>query len=83
MSEAIEVTGYRNSSMPGVAWVKSPFSDLDHSKDCMLFADLGEGIVGVTDSKDPQAPVLRMTRSEITAMVAGAKAGAFDCFTGT
>ncbi|GAA1371499.1 DUF397 domain-containing protein [Streptomyces beijiangensis] len=81
MNEAIRATHYRNNHLPNTQWVKSPFSDLDHSKDCVLFAELGDGTVGITDSKDPDAPVLRMKRSEISAWVQGAKAGAFDSFT--
>jgi hypothetical protein len=46
--------------------------------DCVELADLGGGIVGVRDSKDPDGPILRFTRAEIDAWLAGTKAGEFD-----
>jgi hypothetical protein len=46
---------------------------------CVELADLGEGIVGVRDSKLGDAsPVLRFTRSEVAAWLAGTKAAEFD-----
>ncbi|MGW0733141.1 DUF397 domain-containing protein [Streptomyces sp. NPDC002851] len=79
--DALEVTGYRNNHVPDARWFKSSFSDLDHSKDCVVFTELDDGLIGISDSKDPDAAVLRLSRGEITAFVQGAKAGAFDAST--
>lgn len=45
---------------------------------CFEFADLDDGVIGVRDSKDPDGPVLHMTRHEMACMLHGAKAGEFD-----
>ena len=57
---------------------KSTFSD---NNGCVELADVGDGTVAVRDSKDPSGPVLRFTRHEMAAWVAGAKAGEFDDLT--
>jgi len=57
-------------------WRKSTFSQ---DNGCVEFADLGDGIVGVRDSKlGDTSPVLSFTRREIDAWLHGAKAGEFD-----
>jgi hypothetical protein len=55
-------------------WRKSSYSQ---DNGCVSFADFGETI-GLRDSKDPDGPVLRFTRTEIAALLAGCKAGEFD-----
>lgn len=45
--------------------------------DCVELAPV-DGHVWVRDSKDPDGPVLRFTRTEIAALLAGVKAGEFD-----
>ena len=60
-------------------WRKSTFSN---NGSCVELADLGGGVVGVRDSKLGDAsPVLRFTRGEIDAWLAGAQAGEFDDLT--
>lgn len=59
----------------GVTWEKSPFSG--GNDDCVEFGAVGD-LVAVRDSKNPGQTPLVYTRSEIAAMLAGAKAGAFD-----
>ena len=59
----------------GVTWEKSPFSG--GSDNCMEFGTVGE-LVAVRDSKRPEQTPLVFTRSEIAAMIAGAKSGTFD-----
>ncbi|WP_327676340.1 DUF397 domain-containing protein [Kitasatospora sp. NBC_00458] len=58
-----------------VLWEKSPFSG--GSDNCVEFGAIGE-FVAIRDSKNPAQTPLIYTRSEIRAMVDGAKAGAFD-----
>ena len=38
----------------------------------------GDGVLALRDSKDPQGPVLRFTRTGWSAFVAGIKDGEFD-----
>lgn len=59
----------------GVTWEKSPFSG--GSDNCVEFGALGE-LIAMRDSKRPGQTPLVFTRSEIAAMIAGAKAGTFD-----
>ena len=57
-------------------WRKATFSD---NNGCVELADLGDGIVGVRDSKlGDDSPVLRFTQAEVAAWLAGAAAGEFD-----
>ncbi|MDJ0340425.1 DUF397 domain-containing protein [Streptomyces sp. H10-C2] len=59
----------------GVTWEKSPFSG--GNDNCMEFGVKGD-LIAVRDSKRPEQTPLVYTRSEIKAMISGAKAGAFD-----
>ncbi len=59
----------------GVAWEKSPFSG--GNDNCVEFGVIGE-LVAMRDSKRPNQTPLVFDRSEIAAMIAGAKAGTFD-----
>lgn len=59
-------------------WRKATASD--GQGQCVELADLGDTI-GMRDSKDPDGPVLRFTRTEVAAWLAGAKAGEFDDLT--
>ncbi|WP_405894654.1 DUF397 domain-containing protein [Streptomyces sp. NBC_00104] len=67
-----------DASALGVAWQKSSASG--HDGDCVEFAAYADGIV-MRHSKAPQGPALLFTRSEIAAMLTGAKAGEFDHLT--
>ncbi|MGW9324736.1 DUF397 domain-containing protein [Streptomyces koyangensis] len=58
-----------------VTWEKSPFSG--GNDNCVEFGVVGD-LVAVRDSKRPEQTPLVYTRDEIAAMLAGAKAGAFD-----
>lgn len=61
-------------------WRKSSYSGTNG--DCVELANLGDGIIGVRDSKlGDNSPVLSFTRSEILALLQGAKAGEFDDLT--
>ena len=57
-------------------WMKSSWSYSNGN--CVEVAQLPGGQVGVRDSKDPDGPVLRFTRGEWSAFVAGVRAGEFD-----
>ncbi|WP_181721985.1 DUF397 domain-containing protein [Nocardia gipuzkoensis] len=51
-----------NTSLSDVTWFKSSYSSAE--KDCVEVAFLGEGSVGVRDSKNPAGPALVFTPSE-------------------
>jgi Domain of unknown function (DUF397) len=55
-------------------WRASSYSA---SADCVEIADLGD-VVGVRDSKDPNGPVIELTRSEWCAFVDAIKRGDLD-----
>ena len=58
-------------------WRKATASASNGS--CVELADLGDGLVGVRDSKlGDGSPVLTFTRSEVAAWLAGARDGEFD-----
>ena len=57
-------------------WRKSSFSVA--AGECVEVAVLGDDCVGVRDSKDPEGGVLRFSRGELAAFLAGVKAGEFD-----
>jgi hypothetical protein len=57
-------------------WVKSSLSFANGN--CVEIAALPDGMIGIRDSKDPQGPVLRFTRGEWNAFLAGAQRGEFD-----
>lgn len=63
---------------PVTTFRKSTFSD---NNGCVALGDLGGGIIGVRDSKDPEGAVLHFTRAEMMAFLQGAKAGEFDDLT--
>ncbi|MDF9813208.1 DUF397 domain-containing protein [Streptomyces sp. SPB162] len=58
-----------------VTWEKSPFSG--GNDNCVEFGVIG-ALVAMRDSKRPEQTPLIFDRSEIAAMIAGAKAGTFD-----
>jgi hypothetical protein len=64
-----------DASTLAVAWQKSSASGGDG--DCVEFAAYENGIA-IRHSKAPNGPALLYTRSEIAAMIEGAKAGEFD-----
>jgi hypothetical protein len=64
--------------LSGKAWRKSSFCG---DSSCVEFAALEDGNVAVRDSKNPADGALLFTRSEIDALVKGAKAGEFDDLT--
>ncbi|MGI5262478.1 DUF397 domain-containing protein [Streptomyces angustmyceticus] len=59
----------------GVTWEKSPFSG--GNDNCVEFGVIGN-LIAMRDSKRPEQTPLVYTRDEIGALLAGAKAGAFD-----
>lgn len=62
------------------AWRKSTFSN--PSGNCVEFAEAGNNLVAVRNSRDPEGGVLFYTRPEIDAFLRGAKAGEFDDLAG-
>ncbi|NKY60714.1 DUF397 domain-containing protein [Nocardia flavorosea] len=65
-----------SADLSGAQWFKSSRSS--GSKECVEAAHLGEGKVGVRDSKNPTGPALMFTPGEWDAFLAGAKDGEFD-----
>lgn len=60
----------------GLTWRKSTAST--GNGECVELAALPDGTVGVRDSKDPDGAVLKFTRAEVRAWLAGARSGEFD-----
>jgi len=59
-----------------VRWQKSHYSN--PNGECVELAALPNGEFAMRNSRFPDGPVLVYTRGEITAFLAGAKAGEFD-----
>ena len=57
-------------------WVKAARSN--SGGNCVQFAQLPGGRVGVRDSKDPQGPALVFGAGEVAVFVGALKAGAYD-----
>lgn len=67
-----------DASTLGAEWQKASASG--GNGDCVEFAQVGDE-VAVRHSKAPTGPALIFTRSEIAAMLDGARGGEFDHFT--
>jgi hypothetical protein len=61
---------------PGSRWIKSSLSF--SNSNCIEVARLPDGKVGVRDSKNPDAAILRFTPAEWQAFLGGARRGEFD-----
>jgi len=70
------VNGMSAAALGPVAWVKAARSN--SGGNCVQFAVLPGGRVGVRDSKDPQGPALVFGSGEVAAFVGALKAGAYD-----
>jgi hypothetical protein len=68
--------GMSASSLAGVAWKKSEYSN--PNGECVEVAALPNGEIAIRNSRYPSGPVLVYTRAEIAAFLAGAKDGEFD-----
>ena len=75
------MSAYRNGmdaqSISGVRWRKSSASN-PAGGNCVEFADLPSGEVAVRNSRFPDGPALIFTKSEIAALLTGARRGDFD-----
>ena len=60
----------------GSDWIKSSRSF--SNSNCVQVAHLPDGTVGVRDSKNPDAAILRFTPAEWQAFLGGARRGEFD-----
>ncbi|RDI54246.1 DUF397 domain-containing protein [Nocardia mexicana] len=65
-----------NTDLSGVNWFKSSHSS--GQTDCVEVAWLGDGGVGVRDSKSPAGPALVFAPHEWDAFTAGVRAGELD-----
>jgi hypothetical protein len=68
------------SQLPGVSWQKSRYSNPCGS--CVEVAQLADGRIAVRNSRHPGGPALIYPRSEMAALIRGAKVGEFDDMTG-
>jgi len=73
-------SGMLAGELPEVTWSKSRRSN--PSGNCVEFAQLPDGQVGVRNSRFPDGPVLIYTRDEIAALLGGVRDGDFDHLTG-
>lgn len=85
---------FNNPNAPGLAWRKAGDTDLDPIlKDCVILADAGTAkghphpsipdgtrLIAMSDDKDPESPVLLMSRVEISKFFDGVVNGEFDEF---
>ena len=62
--------------MQQIRWVKSSASFANGN--CVEVATLADGMIGIRNSNDSEGPVLRFTRGEWNAFLAGALRGEFD-----
>lgn len=74
-----------NIDLSNAQWRKSTFSN--NGGDCVELAEVSAPghskarnghVIAMRDSKNPEGPALVYSRSEIRALVLGAKAGEFD-----
>ncbi|MEC3916823.1 DUF397 domain-containing protein [Nocardia sp. CDC160] len=65
-----------NAELHEAAWFKSSHSG--SQGDCVEVAWLGEGAVGVRDSKNPTGPALVFAAGQWDSFTAGVVAGAFE-----
>lgn len=70
--------GDQEGATPGLAWRRSSFCA---SGECVEIA-ASDGAILVRDSKVPQGPPLRYTKSEFRAFILGAVAGEFNDLAG-
>lgn len=68
---------HRPPALRPARWRKSSFS---YTGDCVEVAVLDDGLIGVRNSKAPDAGMVVFTRSEVDAFVRGVHAGEFDEF---
>ncbi len=85
---------YHKPGGPSLDWRKAGRTDLDPIlKDCVILADAGVAkdhphpsipdgtrLIAISDDKDPESPVLLMSRVEISKFFDGVMNGEFDGF---
>jgi hypothetical protein len=72
--------GMAADEIADVTWRKSQRSNSQGN--CVEMAELTDGSVAMRNSRHPSGPALVYTRSEIEAMILGAKDGDFDYLLG-
>lgn len=61
---------------PHVAWRKSSYSN--GGTNCVEFAQLPDGMIGMRNSRDPDGTVLAYPRAALAELLAGIKHGEYD-----
>lgn len=61
---------------PHLVWRKSSYSN--GGTNCVEFAQLPDGTIGMRNSRDPDGAVLECTRTELRALLDGIKHGEYD-----
>lgn len=69
-------SGTPAQDLPVSTWRKSSYSGA--MGNCVEVGSLADGSIAVRNSRHPSGPALVYTHDEITAFVAGVKAGEFD-----
>lgn len=64
------------TELHGAEWRKSRYSN--SKGNCVEFAGLGDGQIGIRDSKNPAGPALVVGGADFAGFVADVKAGALD-----
>ena len=59
-----------------IRWRKSSASN--PSGNCVELAELGDGAIGLRNSRYPAGPILVSTREEVAAFIRGIQSGEFD-----
>jgi hypothetical protein len=76
VSNQTPYNGIPATELASAEWRKSSYSQ--GQSNCVEFARLADGAVAVRNSRFPEGPALVYTRTEISALLAGAKDGEFD-----
>ncbi|MDH6132359.1 hypothetical protein P3T37_001744 [Kitasatospora sp. MAA4] len=78
MSTAVTVPGYNPPALPGLTWIKSSKSNVNHLDDSIGLALTAGGRIAIGITTDPSQAPLIASRAKLRAFIDGARAGEFD-----